>query len=66
MEYRGSRNNIRASYIQIYPDWLKLGDPEREGADVNYLEMNIWNEGARWHFRLYNKRVDLGEEWSEA
>jgi len=45
--------------VQMYPDWLKLGDPEDEGADVNYLDMNIWNEGDRWHSRLYDKRVGL-------
>ena len=26
---------------------------------MNYLDMNIWNEGGRWHSRLYDKRVGL-------
>lgn len=46
----------------MYPDWLKLGDPKHEGADVNGLDMNIWNEGNRWHSRLYDERVGLAKK----
>ena len=55
---------VEASVFQeatakMYPDWLKLGKPECEGAVVNYLDMSIWNEGSKWHSKLFDKRVDL-------
>ena len=43
----------------IYPDWLQLGEPEHEGASVNYLDMTITQEDGIWHSKLYDKRIEL-------
>ncbi len=56
------RRLFRRQPKKKFPSWLKLGDPELKGAAVNYLDMNIWNEGKRWHFKLYEKRVGLVEK----
>ena len=36
---------------RMYPDRLKLGEPEHEGNTVNYLDMTIWWDAKerRWH-----------------
>ena len=46
---------------RMYPDWLKLGEPEHEGNTVNYLDMTIWWDAKerRWHSRLYDKKEEL-------
>ena len=45
----------------IYPAWLPLDEPEREGPSVNYLVMSIWCDNTKntWHSKLYDKRVEL-------